>query len=176
MSQLSSCLPDTDSGVYSSVSVNSVRDSKNRYTNVRRQNKGGTGILDRSLIYKQFIPNMKQQITGPENFKKGNQSKPELSRYFSDSWKISQEASWRHLILSTLPRKYSMDDMLVQKRTISTADNLEDRQEEDLCQKFEKIYEQNKNMNLNRRLSSYFSSLPRISPVRSWPWLSGHRS
>ena len=51
---------------------------------------------------------------------------------------------------------------------ISTADNLEDSQEEDLCQKFEKIYEQNKNVNLNRRLSSYFSSLPRISPVRSW--------
>ena len=80
VSQLSSCLPDTDSGVYSSVSGNSVRESKNRYTSVRRQNKGGPGILDRSLINKQFIPNMKQNITGPEYFKNSNQPIPELSR------------------------------------------------------------------------------------------------
>jgi len=169
VTKLSSCLPETDSGVYSSVSGNSVRGGINLYTSERRQNI----FPSKDLTEKQVIPNMRQKIAGPDYLQMTNQSKPEVARYFSDSWKISQEASWRHLILSTLPQKYSRDEQLIQKRAESPLESLEDSQEEELCQKFERIYQKNRNGSLDRRVPSYFSifpsgSLPRISPTKTY--------
>ena len=172
-SKISSCLPETDSGVYSSVSGNSMRGSMNRYTTMRRPSNTGSTFPRSMISERQMIPNLRQKIAGPDYLQMSNQPRPEVATYFSDSWKISQAASWRHLILSTLPQKYSRDEQRIQRRTVSPIRTLEDLQEEELCQQFERIYQKNRISSLDRRVPSHFSifpsgSLPRLSPTKTW--------
>ena len=168
-----SCLPDTDSGVYSSASGQSVKGTLDRYSSTRGYRDSRD--RDRSQYQDHFMQNTKQKLSGPRYLQSSQPARPELSRYFSDAWKISQEASWRHLILSTLPSKYSRSEQLVQERKMSPCQDKDSTQEEELCERFERIYQKNKNDSLGRKVSSYseyFSSFPshsfpRISPARA---------